>query len=308
KQHNFRAAYQTGFRNPTSQGQFIFFPTTNILLGSTQRNAEVFGIHNGNAHSRESYDRYIAALQRGTSPDNARNLLETVTFDYIQPEKLRSIEAGYRGAFGTKLYIDGSVYFNRYNDFIDQILVVNKNTQTDRRALAAGSADPGNPSLIRTTFFPYINVPAEISSYGTAIGADYAINKYWVLSSNYSYNDVDKSKATDVPGFGDYDPGFNMPKHMVNLSLSNRKIIKNLGGSISWRWQNEFFFKNSFGNGLVPAFNTLDLQINYFVPSLRSAFKLGATNLLNQGYITNIGNPQIGRMIHLTITYDQFAK
>jgi outer membrane receptor protein involved in Fe transport len=312
KQHNFRLAYQTGFRNPTTQGQFIFFPTTNILLGSTEANAGPFGIHNGNAWSKESYDRYVLALRSGQSIDNARQLLQTITFDYIQPEKLRSIEGGYRGTIGKKLYFDGSAYFNRYNDFIDQVLVVNKNVQTEPRALAAGSGDPGTvpgtPAVVRTTFSPYINVPADISSYGLAVGLDYNIAKSWSLSTNYSYNEVDKSKATGVPGFGDYDPGFNMPKHMVNLSLSNRKIIKNLGGTVSWRWQNEFFFKNSFGNGLVPEFNTLDLQINYFVPSLRSSFKLGATNLLNRGYITNIGNPQIGRMIHLTMTYDQFAK
>jgi iron complex outermembrane receptor protein len=308
KQHNFRFAYQTGFRNPTSQGQFIFFPTTNILLGSTRKNAEPFGIHNGNSYTKESYDRYVLALRSGQSLDNAQKLLTTVNFDFIQPEKLQSFEGGYRGTIGSRLYIDGSAYFNRYRDFIDQILVVNKNQQSEPRALAAGSGDPAAPSFIRTTFSPYINVPAQISSYGMAVGADYKVAKSWTLSANYAYNEVDKSKATNVPGFGDYDPGFNMPQHMVNLSLSNRKIIKNLGGTLSWRWQDEFFFKNSFGNGLVPAFNTLDLQINYFVPSLRSAFKLGATNLLKKGYITNIGNPEIGRMIHLTITYDQFTK
>jgi iron complex outermembrane recepter protein len=306
KEHNFRAAYQTGFRNPTTQGQFIYFPTTTILLGSTKSNAEVFGIHNGGAYSRESYDRYLAAIAT-QGVDNAKKLLQEINFDFIQPEKLRSMEFGYRGQIGKKLYIDGSAYFNNYQNFIDQVLVVNKNPTT-ARAAALGAPDPGAPTIIRATFNPYVNVPADISSQGAAIGLDYALVKSWMVSTNYSYNAVDKSKATNVPGFGDYDPGFNMPKHMVNLSLTNRKIVKNLGGTLSWRYQNEFFFKNSFGNGLVPAYNTLDLQLNYFIPAMKSALKVGASNLLNKGYITNIGNPEIGRMIHLTWTYDQFAK
>ena len=37
KQHNIRASYQTGFRNPDTQAQFIYFPVgTNTLLGSTK--------------------------------------------------------------------------------------------------------------------------------------------------------------------------------------------------------------------------------------------------------------------------------
>lgn len=307
KQHNLRAAFQTGFRNPSTQGQFIFFPTTSILLGNTKENAEVFGLNNGNAYTQESYNAYRTLLATGGSPDAATALLKTIDFDYVQPERMRSIEVGYKGSIGTKLIIDGSAFYNVYSNFIDQVFVVNKNATT-ARANAFGSPDPLNPSIIRTVFFPYINVPTNISTQGAAVGLDYSVVKSYVLSGNYAWNKANKADAIALPGFADYDPGFNMPEHMFNASLSNRKLYKNLGASVSWRYQNEFFFKNSFGNGDVPAYNTVDLQFNYFVPAMKSAIKVGATNLFNKGYITNIGNPLIGRMVHLTLTYDQFAK
>src|SRR5690606_10444661 len=39
--HNIRTSFQTGFRNPDTQAQFIYFPAgTNTLLGSAKSNAE----------------------------------------------------------------------------------------------------------------------------------------------------------------------------------------------------------------------------------------------------------------------------
>lgn len=306
KEHNIRGSFQTGFRNPTTQGQFIYFPTTSILLGSTKANAEPFGIHNGGSYTLDSYNRYLAALQSGVEPGVATQRLETISFDYIQPEQLQSFELGYRGTMNKKVNIDISGFYNIYNNFIDQIFVVNKNATTPKAA-ALGNPDPVT-GTVRSTFYPYINVPAKITSYGLNIGLDVAIAKNWKLSPNYSYNKANKAAATDLPGFENYDPGFNMPLHMTNIALTNRSIVKNLAGTISWRWQDGFFFKNSFGSGNVPSYNTLDVQLNYFVPAIKSAIKIGVANLFNKSYITNIGNPDIGRMSYVSFTYDQFAR
>ena len=306
KNHNFRASFQTGFRNPTTQGQYIYFPTTSILLGSTKENAEVFGIHNGGAYTQASYNKYLATLQGGGSVENATKLLQTIDFDYIQPENLKSFEVGYRGLFGKKVNVDVSAYYNIYNNFIDQVFVVNKNATTPRAA-ALGTADPVT-GTVRSVFFPYINVPAELSTQGLNLGLDYVIMNNWKLSPNYSYNKANKTKATNITGFENYDPGFNMPENMFNISLTNRKIIKNLAGTLSWRWQDGFYFKNSFGSGNVPSYNTLDLQVNYFIPRIHSSIKAGVSNLLNKSYFTNIGNPDIGRMTYVSFTYDQFAR
>ncbi|MBK7652830.1 MAG: TonB-dependent receptor, partial [Flammeovirgaceae bacterium] len=42
--HNLRASFQTGFRNPDTQAQFIYFPSSSgTLLGSTEANAARYG-------------------------------------------------------------------------------------------------------------------------------------------------------------------------------------------------------------------------------------------------------------------------
>ena len=107
KTQNIRASYQTGFRNPTTQGQFIYFPTTNILVGGTPANAQRYGIYDGGAGSdggqgvwtRASVDAYQAAVLGGADPTAPQilGLLQDFDLQYIQPEKLSSIEAGYKG-------------------------------------------------------------------------------------------------------------------------------------------------------------------------------------------------------------------
>ena len=60
KASNIRASYQTGFRNPDTQNQYIFFPTGTVtLLGTAKANAERYGIMEGGAWSGSSYAAYL---------------------------------------------------------------------------------------------------------------------------------------------------------------------------------------------------------------------------------------------------------
>jgi len=60
-QHNIRASFQTGFRNPDTQAQYIFFPSSSgTLIGSTKDNAERYGIHNGGAYTQASYNDFVS--------------------------------------------------------------------------------------------------------------------------------------------------------------------------------------------------------------------------------------------------------
>ena len=99
---------------------------------------------------------------------------------------------------------------------------------------------------------------------------------------------------------------YNTPEWRTNLSFSNREVIDNLGFNITWRWQDAFFWEASFGAGVIPAFSTVDAQVSYKVPSIKSIFKLGAQNLLDEKYTTGFGNPTMGAMYYLSITFDQF--
>jgi len=46
----------------------------------------------------------------------------------------------------------------------------------------------------------------------------------------------------------------------------------------------------------------LDAQINYTVPSIKSVFKAGASNILGEEYFTAIGTGNIGSIYYLSWT------
>jgi outer membrane receptor protein involved in Fe transport len=289
RQHNFRGSFQTGFRNPTTQGQFIYFPTTSILLGGTESNASRYGVYNGGAWTEASY---FASLATGDP-----SVREVINLEYVQPEKLQSIELGYKGIINKKVLIDLHGYYNTYSDFIDQINVVNIEPTSHK----------GNVIPTGTTFRPYFNVPVDISSTGFALGVDYIVTRNWKVSGNYAYADFSVDESVVGTAFEDYQPGFNTPKHKINIGLFNRKVIDNLSFGVNFRWQDEHFYISSFGEGIVPSFTTADAQVSYKLDAISSNVKLGVTNIFKNVYRTNIGNPFIGRTVHLTITYDQFA-
>ena len=86
--------------------------------------------------------------------------------------------------------------------------------------------------------------------------------------------------------------------------LGNREIVKNIGFNLVWRWQDKVLWESTLANGQVPAYNTIDAQVSWSIPSLRSKVKLGATNLFNQRYYQFAAGPTIGGLYYLAVTYD----
>ena len=58
----------------------------------------------------------------------------------------------------------------------------------------------------------------------------------------------------------------------------------------------------TFAQGVVPEFHNVDAQINYSVPSIKSTFKAGGTNILGDEYFTAVGTGFIGSMYYLSWT------
>jgi hypothetical protein len=101
---------------------------------------------------------------------------------------------------------------------------------------------------------------------------------------------------------------FNAPKYRANLSIGNSGFgyQKRLGFNVLYRWQNAFTFYGDFANSRIEAINTVDAQVSYRVPTVKSVFKIGATNLLNQYYRTAGGNPSIGGLYYVSYGYNIF--
>ena len=294
RQHNFRASFQTGFRNPSTQALYIYFPTTNIIIGTSKKNSERYGLvgERGKAWTKASYDASIAALL--AADPNWMDKRKTIKLDYVKPENLKAFEVGYKGVLMDKLMADVNVYYNIYNDFINQQNVVNMDTVYHKKQAIA----PGQ------SFRVYYNEDRKITSYGVGFGMAYSLPKSYKLTGNVSYQQFSAENQDDA----NFESGFNMPGIMFNVGIANRKIAKNLGFGISYKWSDSFKWENSFGNGIVPAYGSLNGQLSYKIKPWKTVAKLGASNILGTAYRTNVGGPWVGRTVFLSLTYDQMSR
>ena len=297
KTHNLRASFQTGFRNPDTQAQFIYFPSSSgTLLGSTEANAARYGVHNGGAWTQESYNAYLASggtlAVDGTPTGGNPSLLETANIAYVQPEKLKSFEVGYKGVFSNKLLVDLNAYHTTYQNFIGgQIVAVKELTMHQGDSVRAGSL-----------YSLYNNSLENVTSIGVGLGLTYSLPRNFALNGSYSYATFDATETED------FRAGFNTPENKISIGISNRKVTENLGFNINFRWQEGFLWQSSYGEWNVPEFGVLDAQISYKLSPIRSLLKIGATNLGGGDYRTNLGAPFIGQMYYISLTFDEFLK
>ena len=144
-----------------------------------------------------------------------------------------------------------------------------------------------------------VNSPEKVKTYGWAAGVE------WLLPRNFTVNaSASSDKIKDVPsGFRAF---FNAPELRTVLSVGNTGFGPNkyFGANLSWRWQDGLFYENDFAQGDLPAFHVVDASVSFKQPKIRSVFKLGANNLLNQYYRTAIGNPSIGGLYYISFAYN----
>lgn len=297
---NIRASYQTGFRNPTTQGQFIDLDVlTARLLGGLNQTVAPYNVTE-NAFTLESVNRFTEQLLAG-NPAAAQQLVPYTSFEEVKPEQIQSYEIGYRGIIGNRLMVDAAYYYNVYDDFIAQFRV--------RKAAAAFTGNPAVDAQIagslltgnaENTFQLYTNVDKTVKSQGAVFGFDYSLPGNYLLSFNYNWNQLITEDQSEFI----FD--FNTPEHKVNLSFGNRRLTNNLGFNITWRWQDEFQWTSSFADGVVPAISTLDAQVSYRIPSMKTMMKIGGSNVTNERYVLNYGGPNLGAIYYVSFTFDQF--
>ncbi|MCB0504375.1 MAG: carboxypeptidase-like regulatory domain-containing protein [Cyclobacteriaceae bacterium] len=327
--HNIRLSFQTGFRNPTTQGQHIDLNVVSArLLGGLKYYRDKYDIFE-NAYTQASVNEFVEAYAQtadGTQLGNPDLLSILVPYSEedvpeVKPEQISSFEVGYKALVNNNLLIDIAGYYNIYNDFITQVSMRKAAGIIDIEGV---STDPGSPDYwginskteqnIRNaqalltpittpgkenTFQTYTNFDQQVIGAGAALGADYMLGRGYTVSLNYSWNKL-------IEGLGDnFLNDFNTPEHKANVSFSNRKVTDKLGFNVAYRWQNAFHWEASFGRGEVPAVGTLDAQLSYKLSGMRSILKVGGSNLLNTRYVLNYGGPTLGAIYYVSLTFDE---
>lgn len=278
KDNNIRLSYQTAYRFPSNQMQWINLPigTDLQLIGG---NKAFIDLYNFNTNQLYDYE----ALRKGT--------ITAFSVKTLKPESLSSFEIGYKGLLNDgKLLLDIYGYAGQYKDFLGRFIAVQNKTGA---AITIADTTAGYKYSLP------VNTTDKVKTYGFGFGLDYRLPKNFTLSLNASSDNL-----KDVPtGFVAY---FNAPKYKVNASIGNTGfgLNKRMGFNIAYRWQDAFFFQGDFANGNLPAVQTVDAQVSYKFPSTKSVLKFGANNLLNQYYYNAIGNAQIGGLYYVSFGYN----
>lgn len=276
-----RLSFSSAIRNPTLADQYLFYNVGRaILLG----NLEGFN----NLITIESLGDYFNTLQSNT--------LEYFDVDPIRPERVRTLEAGYRATFSNRLFIDATYYYSFYTDFIGFNFGVDASFDPVSRL-------PINIQAYRVA----ANAKDNVTTQGFSIGYNYYFGGNYVVNGNYSWNKL--NTQTDDPII----PAFNTPEHKFNVGVSGRDInldlgfatLKNFGFNVNYKWIDTFIFEGSPQfTGIIPQYDLLDAQINWKVPSLNTTVKIGASNILNNETFQTYGGPRIGRLAYVSLLYE----
>jgi Outer membrane receptor for ferrienterochelin and colicins len=293
KDNSIRLSFQQAYRFPSTQDQWINLKTpASILIGGLPDFYNFYKFGTAPAYTAASIVAYRNSIAAGTPNPG---LLREADFGTLKPERANSYEIGYRGLITPNFLIDGYVYYSEYKDFLG------------REAVGRGvSANPATApvqlaSPFTTTNYSFIsNSTSTVKAIGWGISANYRFDKGYELGVNVSgdkLRDVEEGLVTF----------FNTPKFRYNITFGNNKIgASNWGFNILYRWQDEVFWEGTFGSGQIPSFGTLDAQVNYRLPQIRSMIKLGATNLLNDYYNSAFGNPSVGGLYYISFGYNVF--
>jgi outer membrane receptor protein involved in Fe transport len=286
KDNNIRVSYQTAYRFPTNQDQYISLVTgAGYLIGCLPEFQTFYGL---NSTDRPAYTAASILEYRATG-DQSR-LVKAVYKD-VKPEVVNSYEVGYKGILGGKLLIDAYAYYSVYKDFLATIGVGQSNI-------------PNNPagllSPFTTTNVSYKQTAEEdVKAIGWGVSMEYQFLKGFAI-----YGNVFSDKLEDLPqGFVSF---FNAPKYRFNIGLRNENLYKGFGFNIVAKWQDNNYYEGTFVTGTLPYFTWVDAQISYRPAGTKSLFRLGGTNIGNNYYRTGYGSPYVGGLYYVSYGYNIF--
>ena len=265
KNQNIRLSYQTAYRFASTQQKYIRLNVGDyMLLGGLPWVMDYM-------HANES-----PVFEIG--PDGK---VSTTPYVYkeFKPENMQSFEIGYKGLIGEKLLVDLYAYAGHYEDFLGRNVLY----------------QPATNQVYSTV----VNSSTKVKTHGFGLGLDYQLPNNFSAFFNV-YSDV----ITDVPsGFQSF---FNTPKYRLNIGFANSGLgkSKHFGFNAMLHWQDAFMWDGELANGPVNAFTSVDAQVSYNIPKIKSMIKLGGSNIFNHYYKNAYANPEVGGLYYVSFGYN----
>ena len=313
-----RGSVQTGLRIPNVREQFFDQNLGDVILvGGLEEVVDQYQLQ-GNAFLLNALDNFNQKVEDVANDDRRFgdgpldvNAIRTENLDIlrngivsddkfrgIKPERITSLELGYRTLVEDKRLIEAVYYINRYNNFIGTTRVVKPRTSpsTDLQLAMEQANSPATSDFI----FVSDNAEKPIITHGLELLYDVTSDEGTNFAINMTFANI--IQDNDDP----LTPGFNTPPFKLNMTLGNDKIGKNFGAQISWRYRSEFEWESSFVDGTVPDFNTFDFQVTVRMPRINSSIRIGGNNVLNNQQFNSFGGPEITAYYYMSFTFDPF--
>jgi outer membrane receptor protein involved in Fe transport len=273
RDNNIRLSYQSAYRFPSTQNQYINLNTGNYrLIGGLPQFQSFFNLKNNPVYDTATLNR----AEAGQGP------LTPYRFGTFKPESVNSYEVGYKGIVSKQLLIDFFTFYARYTNFITTTVLVQ------------------NPSAATPNVFGMsTNSGTKVNTYGSGLSLDYLLSHGFIASGNVMFNKINNVQSGLVTFF-------NTPEWKFNLSFANYTIARYYGFNVTYRWQEQAQTQNTFISGTLPAFGTFDAQVSMKLPKIRSILKIGGSNVLNKYYSNELGGPAIGGLYYVSFGYNVF--
>jgi len=272
----FRLSMSSAIRNPTLADQYLYYQVGRATL---------IGNLNG-------YDSLVTI----NSLFNGLNYQKPDTLEYfnvkaVKPEQVQTIEAGFRTTLFKKLFLDLNAYYSQYTNFIGYKVGADV-------SIAQGSP---LPIFLNDIYRVASNSEDKVTTAGFTIGTNYYFSRFYSFNANYSWNELNRQGSDDP-----LIPAFNTPRHKYNVGITGQdidnKIGHNWGFGINYKWVQGFLFEGSPQfTGEIDDYGLMDVQVNKKFPEVKTTFKIGCTNLLENQHYEVYGGPLIGRMVYFQL-------
>ena len=290
KDNNIRVSFQTAYRFPSNQNQYINLRLgggSSFLIGSLPEFQTLYKLNSTlpGYTAKSVFNSDGTGYRNGTIADSGR--LVRAVFKPLTPEIVTSNELGYKGLLSKKLLVDAYFYFSRYRDFILSTAVVQSTTGPKSEIYS-----PFSNSLSYNQ-----NSPNTVKSTGWGLGLEYLLYKKYVAFGNIYSDRLNGVPAGDVTFF-------NAPKYRFNIGLRNENVYKNVGFSIIYKFQGKNYYEGTFITGTLPSVSIFDAQVSYRMPKTKSVIRLGGSNIGNTYRRTGFGSPYVGGLYYMSYGYN----
>ncbi len=303
--HTFRVTYNEAFQVANYSEFFLQAPT--IVPGTTISALNLSAIENA-----------LRPLLGGTQLGFSRIPVLALGNEDLEVEEIKSYEFGYNAILGRKAYLTIDYYQSNIENFITDLLgnVAVINGQVVRVNPNFGAyAPPSNLSpqaqaailgalranLPANLFALLSNLPngqpivalasytnfGEVDTEGIDVGLNFYFTDQWLLDFSYSWFDFEVKQQFQ----GDrLLPNAPENKFALGLTYTGSRF----GGSLKYRWTDDFPWAAGIFVGDVPSYSVVDLGLSY---DITDNWQVGVdvSNLLDEEDFQTFGGDLIGR-------------